>query len=238
MTTAELVELSRLSGVAFRPSPDDPEVVKVIRRRPDLVMTCLRRFLGAEKRLLTFKVFSHHLSVRQVVHSIIKQADIAVMFVRRRPIDMYISSRKAIQLQRGQDVDATDARISIDADMFLRWWSGRVIWYRRLERNCWHHGKKFDRLHEADIELPPDELARSLCARLARHGVAGLTVPGIGKIASAIREGHAHDLARTVDNWPEFENALRARGALKAAFEPIPGYDPTLWQRMRHWFAF
>lgn len=237
MTADELIELSRLSGVAFDPSPENPEAVAVIRSRPDLVLACLRRFLAPEKRLLVFKVFFRHLTVQQVTESIVSQPDIHILFVRRRPIDTFISARKAQQVRTWQGIDTTDIKVAIDVDNFLRWWTARAAWYRDLERACWVRGKAFDHLsYETDIDLPPVEATRSFGARLARAGVTGLTLPDA--VVGTNRQDRTRDVAQKVENWPEFERELRARGKLNAAFETFPGYTPTLLQRLCHRFAF
>jgi len=230
--------MSSVGAASPRPDPSGPgPPVAVIRSRPDLALACLRRFLAPEKRLLVFKVFFRHLSVQQVTESIVSQPDIHILFVRRRPIDTFISARKAQQVRTWQGIDTTDIKVAIDVDNFLRWWTARAAWYRDLERACWVRGKAFDHLsYETDIDLPPVEATRSFGARLARAGVTGLTLPDA--VVGTSRQDRTRDVAQKVENWPEFERELRARGKLNAAFETFPGYTPTLLQRLCHRFAF
>src|SRR5262249_39908316 len=136
----ELAELSRRSGEAFPPVIEDPAAIRVIRRDPTRTLDCLVDMLPREKRLLTFKLLRRQLPVRQLRDEIIARPDTAIVFLRRRPIDSFISSRKAALLQKWSAVDTTDMKIDIEVGDFLKWWDATADWYRRLEKACWQRG--------------------------------------------------------------------------------------------------
>lgn len=235
LTADEMMNFSALLGTGIELSPGHPDAVRTVRSRPDLVLSCLRRSLGKDTRLSIFKVFFRHLRAEAVVQHILSQPDVAILFVRRRPIDVFISSRKANATQEWRHIDTTDLKVAIDADDFVQWWSSRVKWYRTLERACWRNGTPFDHVtYETDVDVPPVEAIRSLFGRLERLGVTGLAIPESGVTAVLARQDRTRDVTQKVANWAEFERDLRARGALDAAFQPFPRYQPGPWKRLKH----
>ena len=233
----EFADLSRRSGMVFPYSCEAPEAIRVVRQRPDLVMDCLVDLMAPEKRLLYFKVFRLHLSVRQVRKSFIERPDTIVVFLRRRPIDTFISLRKALHLQNWRHVDTTNFKISIDVDDFIGWWGRTSAWFRELEGVCWAMNKPFHRLsYEEDVDVPVERTLDRIREILASQGVTGLTVSHNGTAEEFKRQDRSKSLADRVANWSEFEQRLSERGFLEKAFAPFPNHEPTGWDRLRHRF--
>jgi Sulfotransferase family len=231
----ELAELSRRSGEAFPHSPESAAAVKAIRQHPGLVMDCLAELLPADKRILCFKVFRGQLSIRQVKRAIISRPDTIVVFVRRRPLDTFVSYRKAAYLKQWAKVDTTKLKVTLDPASFVKWWRQTAAWYQRLEAACWSMDKPFHRLsYEEDIDCPPLEAARRFCAVLERHGIRNLTMPQGDKALGLTRQDLNKDVGDRVANWPEFHDRLAAMGFLEKAFDPFPQFEPSAWDRLRH----
>jgi hypothetical protein len=233
MQPNELEEWSRLSGVAFPPPRKRHKAAKLIRRRPELALDCLARLMQPEKKILTFKVFMGHLSARQVRTAIIGRPDTAIVFIRRRPIDIYISRRKAETLKKWGGVDTTEMKIAIDAGEFLSWRRRAEAWYRSLEAACWSSGKPFQLLsYEEDIDIAPAQVARRFRSILERFGVDGLTIPDDEQFAGYERQDRNSDVRERIANWPDFHSRLAAMGAIDKAFSPIPNFEPRWWDRL------
>lgn len=231
----ELAELSRRSGKMFPHSADDARAVQVIRRHPGLALDCLADLLQPDKRILCLKVFRNQLSVRQVRRAIVRRPDTIVVFVRRRPIDTYVSYRKAAYLKQWAKVDTTKLKVTLEPAGFVKWWRQTADWYVRLEAACWSIDKPFHRLsYEEDIDCPPLEAARRFCAVLERHGIHNLTMPQGDKAIGLTRQDQNRDVGDRVANWPEFRDRLSAMGFLEKAFEPFPQFRPGKWDRFRH----
>lgn len=227
MQPDELMELSRLVGRSFEPSSENREAVGVIREHPSLALDCILRFMQAPKRVLSFKVFSHHLPLEVVRSEIIARPDTMVVFVRRRPIDTYISHQKAIGLGKWSMVDTTDFKVPIDAADFVNWWQQAVDWYHYLEAACLEHGKTRHHLsYEKDISTDGTHLARRLCAIMASDGVAGLSIPGGDQLTGIPRQDRTEGIEQRVSNWSEFYEQLSALGAKDKAFAPMPHFTP------------
>ena len=234
MRREELAELAHRTRADFPLSSQSRKAVRVICRRPDLVMDCLVDHLRPQKRVLSFKVLSSQLSVRQIRNAILKRPDTLVVFLRRRPIDSFISRRKAQALQRWTKVDTTDLKIEIDAADFLKWWRRSARWYRRLEAACWRMGKPVHYLsYEDDIDIAPEQAVRRFCAMLERSGVADFShVRPAEQIKGLARQDRTTDVRERVGNWPEFERRLAELGALDKATRPIPRFAPNWWDRL------
>ncbi|HEX6118352.1 MAG TPA: sulfotransferase [Dongiaceae bacterium] len=234
----ELAELSRRSSTVFPLSCESPEAIAVIRRRPAMVLDCLTDLMAPDKRLLYFKVFRLQLSVRQVRETFIKRPDTIIVFLRRRPIDTFVSLRKALHHQQWRHVDTTRLNISIDADDFIGWWGRTSMWFRRVEAACWAMNKPFHRLsYEDDIDVPPEKTLGRFREVLASHGIADLTIARAGTESEFKRQDRSRDLSERVANWPEFQQRLSDKGFLENAFAPFPNYEPTARDRILHWFG-
>ncbi|HEY3146623.1 MAG TPA: sulfotransferase [Dongiaceae bacterium] len=232
MRPDELSELSRRSGKVFPCSPEDTQAVREVRRRPALMLDCLADRMAPEKKILCFKVFKDQLSMRQVRTAIISRPDTIIVFIRRRPIDAYVSQRKACLINTWQSVDTTQIKVDIDAGRYIRWWRGVSKWYRGLEAACQSVNKRFHELsYEDDVDCAPAEAARRFCAMLERSGVGPLTVPESNPPVGLSKQDRNRDIADRVSNWAEFHHALVAKGCLDTAFAPFPHYQPTWWNR-------
>jgi Sulfotransferase family len=230
----ELAELSRRSGKTFPHSPEDARAVQVIRQHPDLALDCLADLLPPDKRILCLKVFRNQLSIRQVKRTIIRRPDTIVVFVRRRPIDTYVSYRKAAYLKQWAKVDTTKLKVTLDPAGFVKWWRQTAAWYLGVEAACWSIDKPFHRLsYEEDIDCPPIEAARRFCAVLERHGIRNLTMPQADKEIGLTRQDLNREVGDRVANWPEFRDRLAAMGFLEKAIEPFPQFEPGRWDRLR-----
>jgi Sulfotransferase family len=237
MHQREFAELSRRSGKTFPYSCDSPEAIKVIRRRPGLVMDCLTDLMAPEKRLLYFKVFRLQLSVRQVRTALLRRPDTIVIVLRRRPIDTFISLRKALYLEHWRHTDTTKVRINIDAGDFIGWWGRTSAWFRKVEAACWAMNKPFHRMsYEDDLNVPAEKTLDRFREILASHGVTDLTIASDGTTGEFKRQDRNRDLGGRVANWPEFQQRLSDMGLLERAFSPFPNYEPTPWGRLRHRF--
>lgn len=230
----ELAELARRAGKCFEPSAACAEALETIRRRPRLVLDCLSSLLPPEKRILSFKVLMGQLTSRQIERKIIGRPDTIIAFLRRRPVDAFISHQKAMHLQRWRDTDTTDLKIEIDAQYFVKWWRRLAAWHIRMEAECWYRRKPFHHLtYEDDVAGLPTEAARRFCAILARHGLADLAFPDDSQITGAKRQDHTSSVADKVSNWEEFQRGLEAMGCLHQAFAPFPHFRPNALDRLR-----
>jgi hypothetical protein len=232
----ELIELSRRAGASFEPSSDNPEAVKIARRHPGHVLNCLSSLLAPEKRIASFKILPGQLTLPQIERKILGRPDVIAMFLRRRPIDAYISHMKARHLQQWSDVDTTDLRIEIDAADYLSWWYACARWYMRLEAECWYRNKALHRLtYEDDIAIAPAETAQQFCAQLEPYGLGDFTIPDDAQIAGLARQDRNAGLADRVSNWPEFQRELERIGGLDRTFAPFPHFRPHAGDRLRRW---
>jgi hypothetical protein len=230
----ELAELSRRSGRKFPASCENAAAVSAVRARPDLVMDCLTNLMAPEKSLVYFKVFRLQLTPRQVRNAIIKRPDTIVMFLRRRPIDTFISLRKALNLQHWYGRDTTELKISIDADDFIGWWGRTSAWFRKVEAACWAMGKPFHRLsYETDINVPAEQALERFREILASHGLADMEIGQERALGEHHRQDRNTEIGDRVANWPEFRQRLGDKGFLEKAFSPFPNYEPTAWDRFR-----
>ncbi|MEZ5831878.1 MAG: sulfotransferase [Dongiaceae bacterium] len=230
----ELAEIARRVGKPLPCSPEDRQTINAIRRQPGLALDCLVDLMAPERRVLVFKVFRDQLSVRQVKKAIISRPDTAIVFIRRRPIDTYVSHRKAGRINKWVKVDTTQMKVEIDPRKYLRWWRQTTAWYRGLEAACWSMGKPFHEMtYEEDIAASPVTGARRFCDILEECGLEPFALPEDDPELGLTRQDRTDDVRARMANWPEFERHLSARRSLDKAFEAIPHFQPSRLDRLR-----
>ena len=230
----ELAEFSRRSGQNFPLLCDHPEAVSALRRHPGIAVDCLADFMPPDKALLFFKVFRLQLLVHEVRKAIIERPDTIIVVLRRRPIDTFISLRKALHQQQWYGQDTTGLKISIDADDFIGWWGRTNAWFHDVEAACWTANKPLHRLqYEDDVNVPAANVIARFHEILAQHGMSKLTVLPEGEPSEIRRQDRNSELHDRVANWSEFAQCLRDKGFLEKAFAPFPAFEPTTWNRFK-----
>lgn len=95
--------------------------VKTIRRIVDF-------YKKTNSKILVLSVFPGHLGSR-VVFSIFQSFPVKVLFMQRRPVDMFISQLKASKTKKYASVDTTSLKVEMDSERYLQWYMGMHGWY-------------------------------------------------------------------------------------------------------------
>lgn len=151
----------------------------------------------------SWKVFPKHLA-HPAVQDILRQPDVLPVFVTRRPIDSFISLRKASILKTWGHQDTTDLRVALDFGQFRKWHDEQRDWYEGLRAFLDSHGLPWTELnYETDIDAGPDEALRNCQAALARIG-ADLRVD-TGPVQNTLtKQDRSPDYTEKVENWEAF----------------------------------
>lgn len=80
---------------------------------------------------LIFTIFPQHLGIVMLLE-IFKRYMPGVVFLQRRPVDMFISQMKASKVKRYSHVDTTDEKITLDIKRFYKWYAGIHNWYAAM----------------------------------------------------------------------------------------------------------
>jgi hypothetical protein len=86
------------------------------------------------KMKIAFKLFPLHLSREMIDRDIFSRKDIFYILLKRRPIESFISDRKAATLKAWRDVDTTDLKPTLPAKRFMEWAEYYSSWYAWLEK--------------------------------------------------------------------------------------------------------
>jgi hypothetical protein len=206
--------LSRLAAV---PSADvaDPAFTGWLRQHPGEVLDYLVEQAGS--RCLTVKLLPRHLAT-DLVSALLSRADVAVVFLTRRPIDCYISEEKARAIQQWKAVDTTGIAIDGDAERFVAWFTRYRDWYRRCRAAAAANGRLTADLHyEADIALSDADALERLRQTLHSLGVdAGHS--DMARATAIPKQDAGSDYTAKVRNWASFQAELLKTPHGEAAF--------------------
>jgi hypothetical protein len=172
--------------------------------------TLERLFENGGRKLLFFKLFPGHLSRQQIAQHLFPRKDVCYLVLRRRPIESYISNRKARLVGVYSKKDTTETKAVLDAGHFATWAHNIRSWYDWQLKALMRHKRPFmEVIYETDLESVPAETALgNILAGLAGMGVPQVEPPA--KIFSGERQDKEPDYRNRVGNWAEFEAALSA----------------------------
>ena len=95
--------------------------VKVIERIVDF-------YKKTETKVLVLSVFPGHLGSR-VIFGMFQTLPVKVLFMQRRPVDMFISQQKANKTKKYASIDTTELKVDINTERYLQWYMGMHGWY-------------------------------------------------------------------------------------------------------------
>lgn len=222
LTPDERAAVTREAGVQ---EADDATLAAWARSNPGRLVDLLQDMAGPRTHLL-FKVFPRQLDVDAVDRAILSRPDVCPVFVRRRVIDSFISSRKALALGRFSRVDTTELKPRLTVGAFRRYWATNSRWYADLADRAAQRGLSWGRLdYETDIEPGPDVTYAAVARELARFGIA-FTAPDEPPV-SLPRQDRNRTPRDKVRNWTRFRLhcALAGLGPRLEARFALPGDD-------------
>lgn len=190
---------------------DDPELVAWVRARPVETVEALRRVARRkEKAGLYFKVFLGQWTPppAQVIAGLAADPGFTPVVLQRRPIDVYVSYRKAEAAGQYKQVDTTDAPVRLSADHYAHWAGQAREWYGQVSAALAAAGAApLHATYEADVDKPP----RALASHWSR--LLGVPAPAALDEALALpRQDRSARLEDKIVNADEFFAGLRERG--------------------------
>lgn len=207
--------ISALSGREFSDG-GDPAFIAWARSHPvDLVEALCRPARRKDKDGVYLKVFvgQWQVPVAATVAALAARPGFVPIVLQRRPLDVYVSYRKAERAGEYKHVDTTDSPEALDAAAYARWAATARGWYREVDEALAQAGTQPIRVtYERDIDMAPDALVA--------HWSRLLGVPGPDALDPEIvlaRQDRSPDLAAKIANHDEFLSALDARGLRREA---------------------
>lgn len=205
-----LPELGRTFGVKAE-SVRDQDLVAAMRQAPWTAISALERGMrdqGYES--FSFKVFPQHLK-RPDLHKMFKDHDFTVVFVRRRPIDSFISSIKATELRTWGKQNTTGLTVTLDYEKFSKWHRNHTEWYVGMREFLNGEGIAYgELLYETDIHTPPEQVLKTSQDVLKTLGTE-LPLQVDHTIEARTKQDQASSYGEKVSNWDEFLHQVTIR---------------------------
>lgn len=204
LSKADMTALQKKSAGAIR---DDSTLCEWRAAHVGQTLNVLYRSGGAVPVL--FKLFPEHLTRERISRAIFARDDVVYIVLRRRPIESFISSVKAVKAGKYRLVDTTEIKPVISAWRFLKW-SARVRdWYAWIDAEIRQRDlPHVELIFERDLEHATGE--EVLSTVLGALESLGLAVPWPAKIEASERQDKEARYQDRVANWAEFEAILHA----------------------------
>jgi hypothetical protein len=201
LTEREQAALAARSGLA------DEAATNWRRRHPLAALEAVHEAGGA--RVVAVKLFPNFLPRKLIEAELLSRDEVACAVLTRRVIESFISSRKAISVDKFGGVDTTDVKIDLSPAEFVPWARKMRAWYRFAREALEARGKPYARIDfETTLADRPDaEALGDVLSLLAPQGLAVEVPP-------AVRGGKRQDLEERyrerVGNWHSFALTLRS----------------------------
>lgn len=185
---------------------DDQALIAWRRAHPSQTLDALLANGGG--RTLFFKLFVGHLSRKQIKDELFSRDDVRYVVLRRRPIDSFISSRKAQYYGVHGSVDTTRLKPTLEAEEFVHWAAKARGWYDWIAEQLQARGLAFlDIAYETQLEDATNNVAlAAILERLTGLGLPKVALPK--EIDSSERQDREPDYRARVANWAEFERKI------------------------------
>jgi len=152
-----------------------------------------------------FKLFPRHLPPDVMRDAIFAAPDIGFLVLKRRPIECFISARKALVEGKWVGASTTATRPSLDVRSFETWAMRTQEWYARVETETAQRSLAVAHMtYERHIRDHDNrQTLAHLIAALSRLGIEDIEMPAMVKGLSV--QDHEPDFRKRVANWDAFE---------------------------------
>ena len=162
------------------------------------------------KKPIIFKIFPDHLSYEHLRDGIFSRDDVGYIFLRRRPIESYISEVKVRKFNAFHTIDTTSFRPELKAGSFVKWAAKIQEWNDWLESELAVTNRRCARLtYEKDIGLPDTYAALSKVVHAIGYAGLTCTLKDVGFVSSMKRQDQEPCYQNRISNWRQFASALR-----------------------------
>lgn len=128
-----LALFSRVTGFDIR-GQKDPRLGSWIAHHRDETLEILQRYAPGGARVTCLKVFSGHLDIASFKRHLVDRPNAHFLFVKRNPVDAFISFEKAKLADAWLNVDTTSQRVSIDPKTFGDWHRTHSLWFHETQK--------------------------------------------------------------------------------------------------------
>jgi len=125
-------------------------LVEFIHNNPLKFLDFNRKFVIKDANYFTFKLFRTHLGSKEI-DKILLNYESKILIVKRRPIDIFISLKKAIKIDMWNNFETSKISLEIDYLDFLAWHKIISEWYKLIEKKLIKHKLPFSFLHYEDL---------------------------------------------------------------------------------------
>jgi len=223
--------LRRASGIDAR-HHHDSRLGRWIAQDRSAILQLMQETAPRRTAATCIKLFQHHVDLAAFKRVLVDHPRSHFIFLRRKPIDSYISLRKALLSNTWYGVDTTDDPVTLDAELFLRWHRDQAIWFRDTSNAVNAAGRPcVDLTYERDLLIGERETVARLRTALRafdletdvaidrriklaiRNGANRLVQrvglpPPLHERLGTIRQDRTRERREKVSNWDEFVAAV------------------------------
>ena len=125
-------------------------LIEFIHNNPIKFLEFNKKFVIKDSDYFAFKLFRSHLNSPQI-DSILLNYKTKILILKRRPIDIFISYRKAQKINKWNSFDTSNISLEIDYFDFLEWHKNTSEWYKFIEKKLINHNLPFTYLNYEDL---------------------------------------------------------------------------------------
>jgi len=204
LTARETNMLRKAAGYDLATKAD---LVAWRRQHPRLTLEFMFKEFGG--RPIAFKLFPGHLTRRRIAAELLTDPSFGCVILRRRPIDCFISERKAREVGSYAGVETTDILPTLRPTEFLSWAKSARRWYGWLARKTAGRTSRCAYLSfENHLYGQSNQAAlANILESMESIGLAAQPLPS--RPQGHIMQDSRTDYRARVANWDEFAAALR-----------------------------
>lgn len=199
---------------------EDRALIEWIHHHPDKLIDLL---LGLNpEKYVSFKLFPNQLTPGAIKSTIINNQQVVKILVKRDLLATYISHEIAFKINKWDNFDTSQVRVTLSVEKFANWVDWAQQWYQLFEKNKAYSDQEYFVINYEDIHIyrsNTDKLAY-IDRFLKTIGLDARTkyqLPNLDGFAMMQKQDSRQNIADKIINYQEFIEQVKERGLYQLA---------------------
>lgn len=174
-----------------------------------------------EKEFLTFKIFPEHLKFDKVRKILIRD-DVEVFFLKRSPIDSFISELKARISGKWKNYDHTNIKLSLYFNQYTEWYTTKEKWYKDITNLLDENNKSSSTLYYEDFtKFDNNKNLKYILSCVLKNTIFTYDINDIVIKHTMKKQDKITKIEERIENWDQFYSIAKALGWEEKLFSYI-----------------
>lgn len=198
----------------------DKQLVDDVHASPELLIDFFKNKIdkSEQESFFSFKIFPEHLKFDKV-KKILLRDDVKVFFLKRSPIDSYISELKARKSGKWKNHNHTNIKFNLYFNQYQEWYITREKWYKDIKNILTEYNKDVSTLYYENFTKYNDHKnLNHILSNLFKNDIDTYNLNNISIKNTMKKQDQNTKAEERVENWDEFYSIVKTKRWEKKLF--------------------